>query len=662
MVDGEEESKSKIASGSAGGRQTSNSKQQAAERTPGQPGMSAQQIAEVALASTAASDEAAEQQAAGGDKGGNSSRESAAQLTALRPAPAKSSASPTAVSTVEKGKAAPAGQLPAATEGKDQAQLFGEQAIEGGGTRSGLGSSDPLSTSPDRPSPSIRSLTGAAVAAANWAASQRAKQGVGGSQDNLADRPAQAADTAGRAAPQRPQRLAGKGRGADAGGQLSAEQRVEQRQQMLRSAREYMQRNEVLEVKVWRVNAAGVLVEGEGISGFIPMTQLTTQHGKRVLEQEALLAAELAQHAQQQDGDAEGGAFNEGSIDRTAVRRRAMGVLLGVKLSACVIVVEEEKGQVVLSERAASPKQRSVDAVTAAEVAAAALPLVGQVVAAKVLSVKRFGCFVEFEIPAPQPPAQAAPVGQGLEGSDVLDSPQGSEQSGAAAGRTLVGLGLVHTSQLSWEPDVEPSDVVQVGQSLRAVIFHVDVSKGRVFLSLRHATTHPLQETLETLLHLTANPGSEGGIPQPHSSGGPPAMSTLGQSDGSTGGVGGARTQQDPVTDLRDALGDMADAVRFCEAMVQVPGVAAARPGWRLQSRASSQALEVYLAKEDGSPAGAPPGHASGAGAAGRLPSYRLVLRKGLSVQEVVVTAKLPREEVRQLAADVVAELVAAGE
>ena len=244
-----------------------------------------------------------------------------------------------------------------------------------------------------------------------------------------------------------------------------------------------------------------------------------------------------------------------------------------------------------------------------------------------------------------------------------------------------------------------PAACPQVGQTLPAVISHADVEKGRVFLSFRLAVLHPLQETLESLLALS-NPGGGGG-----------------------GGGGGEDGGKPAAQDLRPALGDMADALRFCEVLAAAPGVEAAEPGVRLQSRASSQTLEVrpcalgkpgrlseaacrcrgrsrrgaqegcrvclegcaavraasaalhqrggcsfcaprpksgeqvYLARDDDVDAVPAAAEAAAAGGAAAAQQYRLVLRKGLCVQEVAVRARLPREEMRALVADTVAEL-----
>jgi hypothetical protein len=155
---------------------------------------------------------------------------------------------------------------------------------------------------------------------------------------------------------------------------------------------------------------------------------------------------------------------------------------------------------------------------------------------------------------------------------------------------------------------------------VQAAVLHVDSAKARVFLSVRRTTNNPLLETLDSLVA-----GS--------------AAATAGN-DGGPGAV-----------DQRPRLGDMPEALRFCDLLRQRPGVAAAEPGVRLQSRAAAQELEVYLSTKSASSGTEAP---SDVGAA---ESFSLVLRKGQSVQEVAVTAALSRDEMRELATACVTEV-----
>lgn len=96
----------------------------------------------------------------------------------------------------------------------------------------------------------------------------------------------------------------------------------------------------------------------------------------------------------------------------------------------------------------------------------------------------------------------------------------------------------------------------------------------RIFLSIRRTTANPLLETLDSL------------------------VTSAGVAKGS-GGDGAAPAAAPAQLDERAALGDLPEAVRFGELLVAGGRgvVLSAQPGVRLQSRAASQELEVYMVR-----------------------------------------------------------------
>eukprot|EP00894_Picocystis_sp_ML_P005517 jgi/Pico_ML_1/56034/g1632.t1 len=60
--------------------------------------------------------------------------------------------------------------------------------------------------------------------------------------------------------------------------------------------------------------------------------------------------------------------------------------------------------------------------------------------------------------------------------------------------------GLVHVSELSWDPVVHPSKVVGVGEELTLKVISLDEDRSRIGLSLRQTETDPLLETLDMLM------------------------------------------------------------------------------------------------------------------------------------------------------------------
>ncbi|PRW59921.1 30S ribosomal chloroplastic [Chlorella sorokiniana] len=399
---------------------------------------------------------------------------------------------------------------------------------------------------------------------------------------------------------------------------------------------------------VWQINSAGVLVRNKDLSGFIPSSLLSPLNVAAVLEAERPLLAAAAAGAivaqletQGQPGQSADGADLDPAT-RAAARRQALeAVLLGRQVTAQVVSVDAASGRVVLSERAAVSawKERGVKATppSSAELQVAA-GMLGEVVDATVVHVKPFGAFLEFQAELPS-----------FMGGTAADSER------------AVLVGLVHRSEVSWDPEVSIADALQIGQQVKAKLLHVDAAKARIFLSIRRTTANPLLETLDSLVTSAAAAASAGGSSSSAGVGG------RGADAGSEGAPAAAPAA--PL-DERPLLGDLPEAVRFCELMVEVGrgAVLSATPGVRLQSRAASQELEVYLAKDASAGIGAAVAAAGGAAepaAAAAVPgppdasTFNLVLRCARTVQEVAVQATCSRDEVRQLIAASISQLAA---
>ncbi|KAL4541616.1 hypothetical protein Ndes2437B_g05962 [Nannochloris sp. 'desiccata'] len=381
-------------------------------------------------------------------------------------------------------------------------------------------------------------------------------------------------------------------------------------------------------VKVWQGNAAGVLVSDEAkeITGFIPLTELSHARASAVLKEERRIRASIADNNNANSDStsspdaAAAAAADAWTGEGPTLRRAAMGILRDQELLVEVIAVDKESGRVIFSEKAAtqSMAQRSV---VSPEGLVAAAEAVGSLVQCRVRSVRPFGIFVDF------------PLKLESEKEEII-------------------IGLVHSSEVSWDnalpasvsgkkaakPPVsfssEESGTGQmadyaVGQAVTARLTHVDPKKARIFLSIRRATPNPLLETLDSLL---ASTGAGGTMPGT-----------------GTAAPGGPRQTIDAAVDMRPLLGDLEVAVKFAEDIVEVEGVVSANLGVRLESRASSPDVEVYMAKEKGEEASL--GDSDG----GTI--YKLVLRQGRDVQEVEIKCVLDRAAVRELAAATVAKM-----
>ncbi len=130
----------------------------------------------------------------------------------------------------------------------------------------------------------------------------------------------------------------------------------------------------------------------------------------------------------------------------------ALETLVGQEYSFKVIEVNRRRQRAILSERAASQDIR----VEQRQQLLAELQE-GTVRKGRVTGVREFGAFVD------------------LGGAD----------------------GLIHVSELAWQPVTHPSDLVQTGQELEVFILRVDQETGRISLSLRRTQPDPWQVEVE---------------------------------------------------------------------------------------------------------------------------------------------------------------------
>ena len=130
----------------------------------------------------------------------------------------------------------------------------------------------------------------------------------------------------------------------------------------------------------------------------------------------------------------------------------ALETLVGQEYSFKVIEVNRRRQRAILSERAASQDIR----VEQRQQLLSELQE-GTVRKGRVTGVREFGAFVD------------------LGGAD----------------------GLIHVSELAWQPVTHPSDLVQTGQELEVFILRVDQETGRISLSLRRTQPDPWQVEVE---------------------------------------------------------------------------------------------------------------------------------------------------------------------
>ena len=166
----------------------------------------------------------------------------------------------------------------------------------------------------------------------------------------------------------------------------------------------------VIDLKVIDHNRGGLLVSGESIQGFVPASHLIRLSKKSL------------------------------TINREELLSSYIGQILRLKVIEC----EQERGRIVLSERAAQTKSGT------------RLELLKQLkegdqIPGKVTTITNFGVFVDLG---------------GVEG-------------------------LIHISELSWGRVCHPNEIVSIGEELMVHILQIDHEKTRVALSIKRLNPNP---------------------------------------------------------------------------------------------------------------------------------------------------------------------------
>jgi len=247
---------------------------------------------------------------------------------------------------------------------------------------------------------------------------------------------------------------------------------------------------EIIEVTVSEANKGGLLIDVDGIKGFIPVSQLAPAHYPRVED-----------------------------ANTTQILSR-LTKLIGIKLSCKIINLERSSGKIILSERAA---QQGKARVSLGELK------IGDKVTGRVSGVVKFGIFVTFEgleglvhiseiaWGHVSNPHQYAKVNDqveveiiGIEGDKLSLSmkrliadpwsvieekyPIGSKVKGTVNRFSPFGAfvqleddinGLIHLSEISHEKVEDPADFLEVGQEVHAEVINIDRDEHRIGLSLK---------------------------------------------------------------------------------------------------------------------------------------------------------------------------------
>lgn len=257
---------------------------------------------------------------------------------------------------------------------------------------------------------------------------------------------------------------------------------------------------EIIAIKPFDANKGGLLMEHEGIKGFLPVSQLSTENYPRVSDKDEIQAR--------------------------------LGALIGKPLSVVVLDVDKKEGKLIFSEKEAR-KDELTGAISGLEI--------GQKVVGKVTGVVDFGIFMningieglvhisEISWDRVEDPAKFAKVGDDVEvvviGKEhdkislslkrLMEDPWAKEVSHVKVGDTIDGEvtritpfgafvkitpsveALVHISELSEEHIANPSDVVEVNGKYKFKVISVDIDNHKLALSLKSATKKTTKKTVK---------------------------------------------------------------------------------------------------------------------------------------------------------------------
>ena len=216
---------------------------------------------------------------------------------------------------------------------------------------------------------------------------------------------------------------------------------------------------EIIDTKVVNINKGGLIVEIDGIQGFLPLSQLLAEHYPKV----------------------EGGD--------TAKIVQALQKFRNQDIKVKIIDFSEGENKLIVSERAITDTQMKEEI---------AKLKIGDVVDAEITDVTDFGAFALIKSPIASPAdvttEQKLPLEETrAEGTESAKSTEGKE--GQETGDRGKIEGLIHISEIDWKLIENPRDFLQAGQIVKAKI--VNIEDNRVSLSLKALKPDPWEKIEE---------------------------------------------------------------------------------------------------------------------------------------------------------------------
>lgn len=213
---------------------------------------------------------------------------------------------------------------------------------------------------------------------------------------------------------------------------------------------------EIITTKVVNINKGGLIVEINGIQGFLPLSQLAPEHYPKV----------------------EGG-------DTTKIVQ-ALQKMRNQDIQVKILDFSEDENRLIVSERAINDAQLKEEL---------AKFKVGDVIDAEITDVTDFGVFAVIMASGSQLSAiSAEPQDQPAVQEQRLKQPELSETRIVPSPKSSIE-GLIHISEIDWKLVENPRDFLQTGQKIKAKI--ISIESGKISLSIKALKPNPWEKIEE---------------------------------------------------------------------------------------------------------------------------------------------------------------------
>ena len=266
---------------------------------------------------------------------------------------------------------------------------------------------------------------------------------------------------------------------------------------------EKLKSREIIKTKILEANKGGLMVEVNGAIGFLPVSQLSSEHYPRVEEGDKNKILEVLKsyvgsifdvQVITADANDEKLIVSEKAVGeefmRTKISKLSLGTIVEGEVSGIVdfgIFLkfgEGLEGLVHISELAWTRIEHPKD-----------LYKVGQKIQAQVISIDRDRISLSVKRLQPDPWVEAIKKYQ--VGQKVLGKVNKIMQFGAFVELDPEIYGLVHSVELSSEEVKDPSEIVKIGEELEFKIISIEPQEHRLGLSLRAVKAPALEPKAE---------------------------------------------------------------------------------------------------------------------------------------------------------------------